>query len=94
MPVFAVRYHYQADSDEQKNEIRPSHREWLGRQHAAGLLLASGPLVGVNGALLIWEYDDADALSGLLQHDPFAVHNLIEQTEIIEWTNFFGPWAS
>ena len=94
MPVFAVRYQYKDQVDELKNEIRPQHREWLGRQNAAGLLLASGPFVGVNGALLIWEYDDADALGSLLKHDPFAVHDLIEKTDITEWTNFFGPWAS
>ncbi|MGB3414622.1 MAG: YciI family protein [Microbacteriaceae bacterium] len=94
MAVYAVQYHYQENSDAQKDEYRPSHREWLSGQFEAGRLLASGPFVGVSGALLIWKANSADELRELLAHDPFSVQNLIAQTDVTEWTNFFGPWAS
>ncbi|MEY4451661.1 MAG: hypothetical protein RLZZ380_782 [Actinomycetota bacterium] len=92
MPNFAVTYQYVEDQN-LVNEIRPIHREWLTAQLAAGSLLASGPMVNRPAALLIWNAESIDALSELLEHDPFAIAGAIDERTIEEWNTVFGPWS-
>ena len=92
MPNYAVTYQYVEDQN-LVNEIRPIHREWLTAQLAAGSLLASGPMVNRPAALLIWNAESIDALSELLEHDPFSIAGAIDERTIEEWNTVFGPWS-
>lgn len=91
MPTFAVNYIYNATA-EQLAEVRPTHREWLANQLEAGTLLASGPMVHVPAALLIWKADSAESLAKILDNDPFDIAGFIGEREINEWNPVFGPW--
>ena len=93
MPVYVVNYFYAA-AEEHLAEVRPQHRAWLTGQLEAGNLLASGPMVGYPAALLIWRASDVDALSALLDRDPFDQANMIGERTISEWNAIFGPFSS
>ncbi len=92
MAIFAVRYVYNTENDGLA-EVRPIHREWLSEHLAAGTLLASGPLVDNQGALLIWRSDSLTELAQLLDNDPFDIGGFIGSRDIEEWNPIFGPWS-
>ena len=93
MAIFAVSYSYVSDSDA-VTAIRPTHREWLAERLAAGDLLASGPMVDMPTALLIWRSDSTEQLATLLNDDPFDIAGLIAERTIAQWNPVFGPWAA
>jgi len=92
MAIFAVTYTYDA-SAESLNEIRPTHREFLAELLEEGVLLASGPMVDTNGALLIVRSDSVEEVSHLLNTDPFDIAGFIGERTIAEWNPVFGPWS-
>jgi uncharacterized protein YciI len=93
MSTFAVTYTFSADPDE-VNQIRPTHRVWLAEQLAAGLLLASGPMVDRPAALLIFRADSIEELNALLDQDPYEQAGVIGERTIEEWNPVFGPFSS
>lgn len=92
MAIFMVNYQYVGDED-QMAAIRPTHREWLSSLLNSGQLLASGPLVDLPGALLIFKAGSLIELSRLLDQDPFDIAGLIGERDIAEWNPVFGPWS-
>lgn len=92
MKTFAVTYAYSA-SPEELTAVRPEHRAWLAEQFASGSLLASGPMVDMPTALLIWRSESLESLSHLLDQDPFDIAGLIGERTIAEWNPVFGPWS-
>lgn len=92
MKTFAVTYTYSASADE-LSAVRPSHREWLTAQLEQGNLLASGPMVDMPTALLIWRSESLERLSELLDQDPFDIAGYIGERTIAEWNPVFGPWS-
>ncbi len=92
MTVFAVTYHYGA-TPEELDAVRPTHRAWLSEQLEAQNLLASGPMVGVPTALLIWRSNSLEELNDLLNLDPFDQAGFIAERTITEWNPVFGPWS-
>ena len=92
MSFYAVTYTY-VDAPEQLTAIRPIHREWLQQQLESGHLKASGPMVDVAGALLIFEVDDLESLAALLDNDPFDIAGFITERVIQQWNPVFGPWS-
>lgn len=91
MPTFAVTYSYNA-TEEQLAEIRPIHREWLAQKLSEKILLASGPMVNIPAALLIWRAESVQELSKILDNDPFDIAGFIGERVIEEWNPVFGPW--
>lgn len=92
MAIFAVTYTYQA-SDETLAEIRPTHREFLKALLDAGTLLASGPLVGSSGALLVIRAESVEQVAETLDADPFDIAGVIGERTIVQWNPVFGPWS-
>lgn len=92
MAIFAVTYTYQA-SDETLAEIRPTHREFLKALLDAGTLLASGPLVGSAGALLVLRAESVEQVAETLDADPFDIAGVIGERTIVQWNPVFGPWS-
>ncbi|MEN9715878.1 MAG: hypothetical protein RJA35_1345 [Actinomycetota bacterium] len=93
MAIFAVQYTYSGDADEM-GAIRPAHREFSRVLFEDGVLLASGPIVGRNGALLIFRSDSLESLASLLNTDPFEQAGLIGERVIEEWNSVFSPWEN
>ncbi len=94
MPVFAVHYDYREDSVAARNAHRPEHRAFLDAQTGPVAILATGPYADdPAGALLIFEGESAAAVEAVLDTDPFALHGLIANRTVREWTQVKGPWA-
>jgi uncharacterized protein YciI len=91
--VFVVTYTYSADEIE-LNQIRPTHRVWLQEQLDAGMLLASGPMVDRQAALLIWKSSSIEELNSLLDQDPFEIAGMIGERTIEAWNPVFGPFSN
>lgn len=88
MGLFVVRYDYLADSAAAQDAHRPEHRDFLASQPG----LRAGGKTDDNGAILIFEADDAESLSVLLKDDPFATEGIIESTHISGWAMPLGSW--
>ncbi|HET7783005.1 MULTISPECIES: YciI family protein [Micrococcaceae] len=93
MTVFAVEYVYAAESTDERNAVRPAHREWTAGLAQDGAILASGPYGDGAGALLIFKAADEAALNSILKQDPFAAAGVIAGTRITEWSPITGVLA-
>ncbi|MBV1777775.1 hypothetical protein KRR55_01465 [Paeniglutamicibacter sp. ABSL32-1] len=90
MNTYAISYTYSTDTASRRDEVRPSHVEFLKDRFEAGRLLVSGPVDAGAGALLIISAaDEADALA-MMDSDPFAQAGLITERGIRRWDIFFG----
>lgn len=85
MPLFTAILEY-GDDVERRQEVRPSHREYLRTLLERGKLVRSGPFADDSGALIIYEADDLSEAQALLTNDPFALNGIIVGAEIKEWT--------
>ena len=91
MPYFATTYRY-IDDVAALSEVRPSHRDYLGKLSEQGHLAVSGPYVAGErgGALLIFVADDEAGALELSDHDPFVLKGLVEQRTVREWQPVSG----
>ena len=72
MSLFAVTYHYSAEPDELAG-LRPAHREFTAKLFDDGVLVTSGPFIDYAGALLLVKAESVEAVSALLDNDPFDI---------------------
>lgn len=91
MPYFATVYRY-TDDDASRDEVRPSHRDYLAELSEQGRLAVSGPYVGGErgGALLVFVAPDEAAALELSDQDPFMLRGLVEQRTVREWQPVSG----
>ena len=86
MALVAVLYTYN-DLPELRAKHLSAHREFLGSQPN---LVLSGP-TSDGFALLLFE-GEIDAVSTLLDDDPFRAVGLIDERRVFEWTPVLGSW--
>lgn len=84
MAYFAAMLSY-GDDVERRQEVRPSHREYLQGLLAEGKLLMSGPFGDDSGAIIVYEAADVAEAQELLSNDPFAQQGVIVDATIKEW---------
>jgi len=89
MAIYAVQYIY-SEAPEVLDGIRADHRAFLRSLAEEGILLASGPIVDRNAALLIFKSDSVEALAGLLDTDPFEIAGFIGERVIEQWNPIIG----
>ena len=96
MTVFAIEYHYPADSP-QIIELRPAHREFLGKLKEEGKLIGSGPYTDGDGdALIVIQLDDSATIAdaeALMADDPFHTNTALTGRVFHTWNpvlNIFG----
>src|SRR5215213_2783973 len=94
MPYFPTVYRY-TDDDARRDEVRPSHRDYLQQLTQQGRLAVSGPYFGGDrgGALLIFVADDEAGALELSDHDPFVLEDLVEERTLREWQPVSGQLA-
>jgi uncharacterized protein len=92
MAIYAVQYMY-SEAPEVLDGIRAEHRAFLRSLAEEGILIASGPLVDRNAALLIFKAESPDALAALLDTDPFEVAGFIGERVIEAWNPIIGMLA-
>jgi uncharacterized protein YciI len=71
------------------------HAAYLDGLVARGVLKAAGPLRGTpkRTGFLIFSAPDREAVSALVDADPFAIHGVNETVSITEWDPVFGAFA-
>lgn len=84
MPYFAAILQYGEDA-ERRQEIRPSHREYLKSLLDSGKLLQAGPFGDDSGAIIVYEAADLPEAQEMLTNDPFAQNGIIVEASINEW---------
>ena len=88
MSIFAVVYHYPADSEKIAN-VRPKHREFIAGLKSEGKIIGSGPFTdGSGGALITLRLDDAatlDDVRALMNSDPFYVEGALTGRSFHTW---------
>lgn len=91
MPYFATTYRY-TDDVPRRDEVRPTHRDYLAGLTAREALAVSGPYADgePGGALLIFSADTADEARALVDSDPFVVEGLVAEITIREWKPVSG----
>ena len=94
MSLFLVEYTYAPEKTPQRDEVRSDHRAWLADLVSRSIVLSSGPFADGNGALIIVDAADADTVSLLFTHDPFAIADLIENVRITEWVPVLGQFSA
>lgn len=92
MAIYAVTYSY-GDDEALRLSIREEHRAWLRELYERNELLASGPMVDLPSALLIFRSESIDQLAKMLDGDPFELAGVIEERVILEWNPVIGPWS-
>lgn len=92
MSIYAVSYTY-TDDVATRDEVRPSHREFLLGLNAEGVVRASGPVDGGTGALVVLEAESADAALAILDADPFTVRGVIAERGVRQWDVVIGGLA-
>ncbi|WP_460744186.1 YciI family protein [Mariniluteicoccus endophyticus] len=95
MPTYAVHYTYIDDAD-RRQEVRPAHREFLGRLAEDGICLVAGAYAPAEepGGLLVFRHESKEGLAELLKGDPFQVESVVTDMRILEWGPAVGPYAS
>ena len=84
MPLFAVTITF-TDDAERRQQVRPTHREYLKSLLEAGKLHESGPFVDDSGALLVYDAVDVAEVQELLANDPYAPNGIVASVSINEW---------
>lgn len=75
-----------------RDETRPAHREYLKGLFDRGKLVASGPFVDDEGALIIYECADEAEARSLLAADPYSqADGVIAEVQIRGWNRVFPP---
>jgi uncharacterized protein len=92
MSIYAVRYTY-SDDVATRDEVRPSHRDFLRGLNADGVVRASGPVDGGIGALVVLEAESAEDALRILDADPFQVRGVITERSVRQWDVVIGGLA-
>jgi uncharacterized protein YciI len=92
MSIFAVSYTY-TDDVATRDEVRPSHRDFLRGLNADGVVRASGPVDGGIGAMVVVEAESAEAALRILDADPFALRGVIAERSVRQWDVVIGGLA-
>lgn len=92
MATFVVQLVF-GDDREHLQQVRPQHREYCRELGERGVLLAGGPYVDGDGAILVYETADADELQRVLAADPYAEAGVIASADVREWTPRTGAWV-
>jgi uncharacterized protein YciI len=93
MAIYAVQYIYSGEK-EVMDGVRTEHRAFLRDLLDRGILLASGPLVDRNAALLIFKAESLTEVAAMLDTDPFEIAGFIGERVIEEWNPIMGPWGA
>lgn len=93
MPLFTLIAHDRKNGLERRLAHRPAHLEHMARLDASGRIRYGGPLLNekgeMSGSLIIIEADDLEAAQGTFSEDPYVIHGVFEEYDIIETKRVF-----
>ncbi len=93
MNIFAVEYDYGSQTAGVRDDNRPAHRSWLQERADEGRVLSAGAFADGAGALLVIRAESEEAVSAMLQQDPFFQAGAIDGMKITAWKPVIGAFA-
>jgi uncharacterized protein len=85
--LFATVFRY--ENKEKIPEIRPAHREYLGKLHAEGKLHTAGPFTDDSGSLIVYDVETEQEAKDLIEADPFHEEGIFASYAIKPWKQVF-----
>lgn len=87
---FWIREFAMHADDPERLAVRPAHREYVARLFETGSIRMSGPLVGDEGAVMIYVAPSRDAVEELVAQDPYTLAGVVHDVSLREWTVVSG----
>ena len=91
--IYSVLYVYGPDTAAARDEHRPAHREFL-LGLGADMVAAGAYVDDPERALLLVRGTSAEDVRTRLAQDPFAVHRILTEARIHEWSCAIGTAAA
>lgn len=93
MPFYALIGRDRPNGLENRKSNRPAHLEHIARLDASGRIHYGGPLINeqgeMAGSLVILEADDLAAAKAACAMDPYVLHGVFEEYDVIETRPLF-----
>jgi uncharacterized protein YciI len=75
-----------------RDEVRPTHREYLKSLYDQGKLIFSGPFADDDGALIMYECPDEAAARAQFAADPYSqAEGVVADVQFREWKQVIPP---
>ena len=88
MPLFTLIARDRENGLERRLAHRPAHLEHMARLDASGRIRYGGPLLNekgeMSGSLIIIEADDLEAARATFRDDPYVIHAVFEEYDVVE----------
>lgn len=84
MAYYVVKWKYTEDNAKVA-AVRQAHVDYLKEIQSAGSLAVAGGWSDGSGGLVVFDVEDRNELTPLLEKDPFTIEGVIVGTEIHEW---------
>lgn len=84
---FATVFRY--ENKDKIADVRPQHREYLGKLHAEGKLHTAGPFTDDSGSLIVYEVETEQEARDLIEADPFHEAGIFASYAIKPWKQVF-----
>ena len=95
MPHFLMFYDVAPDYLARRGEFRDEHLAHARRAVERGELILGGALADpVDGAVLLFEGEDASVAQDFAARDPYVREGLVERWRVRRWTTVVGPGAA
>ena len=93
MPLYTLIGRDREDGLEHRMAHRPAHLEHMARLDAEGCVRYGGPLLNeqgeMAGSLIIIEADDLESARATYGEDPYIIHGVFEDFDIVETKPIF-----
>jgi len=87
---FALFYDTVDDYVTRRQPFRPAHLTHAAKAHGAGLLRLAGAFNPADGALFVFQAEDAKAVEEFARTDPYVLNGLVKGWRVREWTVVVG----
>jgi uncharacterized protein YciI len=92
---FLLFYEAGPDYLERRPDFRGAHLEHAWAAHQRGELVVAGALADpVDGAVLMFQGEDASAAEEFARADPYVRNGLVADWRVREWTTVVGDFAA
>lgn len=95
MKHFLLFYDVAPDYLERRAQFRSTHLGYAWEAHARGELVVAGALADpADGAVLLFQGEDASGASAFAKADPYVTNGLVTEWRVREWTTVIGDLAA
>ncbi|MFL6754366.1 MAG: YciI-like protein [Sphingomicrobium sp.] len=95
MKHFLMFYEGAPDYLERRPQFRSAHLRHAWAAQARGELVLAGALADpVDGAVLMFNGEDASAAEAFARADPYVINGLVQRWHVREWTTVVGELAA